>query len=157
MLHLTHARGTYRMLNEMQKMASPRMERIGRETDHNYSVLKARGFRLVKGWDSKFPRFGDRKPEYGQRYYDWQDHYYMLRRKSGSTVYVSEPYDICSDVILDLAKLIKDGWRVDIMVNLSLWNPGATTPIWITKECKESDDRVLYPYVNCDVEDCDIC
>ena len=108
------------MLNETQKMASPRMERIGRETDHNYSVLKARGFRLVKGWDRKFPRYGIREisKEYGQRYYDWQDHYYMLKRKGGSTVCVSEPYDVCSDVIRDLAGLVKDGWRVDIMVNL---------------------------------------
>jgi len=57
----------------------------------------------------------------------------MLKHKEVPTVYVAEPYSLEGDDFVELAELVKDGWHVQISEGLSLWNPGQTIPIWITK------------------------
>ena len=33
-----------------------------------------------------------------------------------------------------MAKLINEGWDVRIVPHKSLWNPGSTIPIWMSRE-----------------------
>jgi hypothetical protein len=33
-----------------------------------------------------------------------------------------------------MAKLVDDGWDVRIVQHKSLWNPGSTIPIWMSRQ-----------------------
>ena len=142
-----------------------RMGRIKREVEHNEANIRDRGFRRVTGWDGDCPRYpgipADEEPgeSIGGRFYDWEDHCYMLKHKDVPTVYVTEPYveRVQGEVFLELAELVKDGWYVQIAEGLSLHNPGRTLPIWITWHNKSTDHRLLdVSLTNCG-PDCEFC
>ena len=102
--------------------------------EHNEAILKGRGFRRVDGWNLRCPSpHGRPKRKRDRIPYDWEDHCYMLKHEELPTVYVPEPYHLECDDFVELAELVKDGWHVQISEGLSLWNPGQTIPIWITK------------------------
>lgn len=145
-----------------------RIKRIKQEVEHNEAIIKARGFRRVKGWDADCPRYpgipADEEPweSLGGHFYDWEDHCYMLKHKEVPTVYVTEPYveRIEGVHFSELAELVKDGWHIQMSVGLSLCDPGRTLPIWITWDNKSTDfDLLDVNYMrsaNCG-PDCDIC
>ena len=126
--------------------------------EHNKTILKDRGFWIVKGWDSNCPRYpgipSDEEPweSMGGRFYDWVDHCYMLQHKEVPTVYVTEPYSehVQGDTFSELAGLVNDGWHVQISVGLSLHNPNRTVPIWITLDNESTDHSLLDTYQGID-------
>ena len=90
-------------------------------------TLVEAGYRKKDGWDNRCPR----PPQ--QDRFTWEDHIYMLKHSERETIYVSEPYDLDGDDFGEMAKLGDDGWDVRIVPHKSLWNPGSTIPIWISR------------------------
>ena len=58
----------------------------------------------------------------------------MLSHRELPTIYVSEPYDLYDEAFGEMAKLVEEGWDVRIVIDRSLWNPGRTIPIWMSRE-----------------------
>jgi hypothetical protein len=92
--------------------------------------LAEKGYWMEGYWDKGCP--SPRDPD--QIRYTWADHLYMLRHSELPTIYVSEPYDLDGDDFGEMAKLVDDGWDVRIVPHKSLWNPGSTIPIWMSRE-----------------------
>jgi hypothetical protein len=68
----------------------------------------------------------------GKRSDGWMDHSYRLtRRAPDGVVYVSEPYEIGSEGIRNLAWLIEQGWSVSITAGSALHFPSWTIAILV--------------------------
>ena len=94
--------------------------------------LAESGYWLEGAWDNRCPSPDPRFPD--QIGFTWEDHRYMLRHQELPTIYVSEPYDLDGDDFGEMAKLVNEGWDVRIVPHKSLWNPGSTIPIWMSRE-----------------------
>jgi hypothetical protein len=92
--------------------------------------LAEKGYWFQGAWDEGCP--SPRDPD--QVEFSWEDHRYMLRHSALPTVYVSEPYGLAGEDFGEMAKLVDDGWNVRIVMHKSLWNPGSTIPIWMSRE-----------------------
>ena len=88
-------------------------------------------------WDNGCPSPDPRYPD--QIGYRWEDHLYMLKHRELPTIYVSEPYDLGDEDFGEMAKLVEEGWDVRIVLHKSLWNPGSTIPIWMSREVDDAD------------------
>lgn len=65
---------------------------------------------------------------------EWYDHPWTLE-KEGVTIYATEPYHIGGNDWADMARLVDEGWDVEIMESkYSVHNPGETIVIWISKD-----------------------
>ena len=65
---------------------------------------------------------------------EWYDHPWVLE-KDGATIYAIEPYDFGQDSWGEMARLVDEGWQVEIMGSeYSVHNPGETIVIWISRE-----------------------
>jgi len=64
----------------------------------------------------------------------WLDHLSRLTKEGEETIYVTEPYYLDGESFVELGKIIRDGWDVEIRLGNSIHNPGEALPIWISKE-----------------------
>ena len=92
------------------------------------------GYRREGGWDRFCPSPDPRCPDEFDPGFTWEDHRYMLTHPDRPTIYVSEPYDLDGEDFGEMAKLVAAGWDVRIMPHKSLWNPGSTITIWMSRE-----------------------
>ena len=97
--------------------------------------LAKEGYWLECDWDKDCPSPHDPDPdEWPPLSFTWEDHRYMLSHRELPTIYVSEPYDLYDEAFGEMAKLVEEGWDVRIVIDRSLWNPGRTIPIWMSRE-----------------------
>lgn len=105
------------------------------------SELLHRHGERVKKWDSSGP-FVHKIPRYcggGFEVYPdgVLDHYYVLFNvERGTKRYISEPYQVTNHGIKALAKLIDEGWDVEIDGRMGTYFPGDTITVCMTERVK---------------------
>lgn len=103
---------------------------IPQMVEENLAIEKEAGWKVTWHWNTKGPYGKGIDEAYGQ--FHFLDHLYMLK-KDGRTIYCSEPYGLDSEDIVELARLIEEGWQVSIG-QAPLWYPGRTTQILIRRD-----------------------
>ena len=63
----------------------------------------------------------------------WIDHPMRLTKTGAPTIYVSEPYNLSDEGILELAELVKKGWDIHISAWRAVHFPGHTLAIWMVR------------------------
>jgi len=101
-------------LDDLQRQCAEVLVGIRREIDRRYGVKTSLSERGAP-WER-----GD--------YAHWIDHRYKVRTPKGQW-FVSEPYLMDGDDIVDLARLVNEGWDVLIGAERARWFPGATTAV----------------------------